>query len=240
MHFCCCSKFCIRQKLSCNRFHSWCPFSIASSDLSARPPHTSTQCSRCPSKVRCHFGWSVECPHRLVPLSEGRIESNGMLQCAYHGWEFDQDGGCTRIPQLDGQNPNTSGLVQCPRACATSFPARVEQGLLWIFPTADEALAKSKEPALIAKLDDPENGDGTNFFVRDMPYSWDILVENLSEPAHVPFAHHSFMRGADRNQGLDATRHQGDGRNATRLSSRKRPRNRAIQSQLSSTMFAVL
>jgi phenylpropionate dioxygenase-like ring-hydroxylating dioxygenase large terminal subunit len=138
----------------------------------------------------------------MVPLSEGRIEDSGsVLQCAYHGWEFDETGGCTRIPQLanDGESTTSKQLLQSPRACATSFPARVEQGLLWIFPTADENLAKLKEPALIAELDDPENVDGTNFFVRDMPYSWDILVENLCDPAHVPFAHHSFMRGADRN-----------------------------------------
>jgi phenylpropionate dioxygenase-like ring-hydroxylating dioxygenase large terminal subunit len=29
------------------------------------------------------------CPHRKVPLSEGRIESDGCLSCAYHGWRFD-------------------------------------------------------------------------------------------------------------------------------------------------------
>ena len=36
-----------------------------------------------------------------------------------------------------------------------------------------------KTPALIPELDDPEFVDATNFFVRDMPYSWDVLVENL-------------------------------------------------------------
>jgi phenylpropionate dioxygenase-like ring-hydroxylating dioxygenase large terminal subunit len=25
------------------------------------------------------------CPHRLVPLSEGRIAPNGCLECPYHG-----------------------------------------------------------------------------------------------------------------------------------------------------------
>jgi phenylpropionate dioxygenase-like ring-hydroxylating dioxygenase large terminal subunit len=34
-----------------------------------------------------------------------------------------------------------------------------------------------------------------------MPYSWQILVEkNLCDPAHVNFAHHSFMGGANHNQ----------------------------------------
>lgn len=31
------------------------------------------------------------CPHRLAPLSEGRIdEQTGQLMCSYHGWQFDQ------------------------------------------------------------------------------------------------------------------------------------------------------
>lgn len=29
------------------------------------------------------------CPHRRVPLSEGRKEEDGTLSCAYHGWRFD-------------------------------------------------------------------------------------------------------------------------------------------------------
>ena len=135
------------------------------------------------------------CPHRLVPLSEGRLEGD-VIQCAYHGWSFNEEGACTRIPQLVADKQ----ALDSPRSCATKFPTRVEQGLLWLFPTADENLASKKSPALIAELDDPTMVDGTNFFFRDMEYSWDILVENLCDPAHVPFAHHSYMRGADRTK----------------------------------------
>jgi phenylpropionate dioxygenase-like ring-hydroxylating dioxygenase large terminal subunit len=82
------------------------------------------------------------CPHRLVPLSEGRIESSGVLQCAYHWWEFAEDGACVRIPQL-----NSPSVLSRPRAaCATSFPVRVQQDLVWTFPTPDESKAASKEP----------------------------------------------------------------------------------------------
>ncbi len=30
------------------------------------------------------------CPHRLAPLSEGRIDESGNLMCSYHGWQFDK------------------------------------------------------------------------------------------------------------------------------------------------------
>ena len=39
------------------------------------------------------------CPHRLVPLSEGRINGAGQLECPYHGWSFDGEGHCRSIPQ---------------------------------------------------------------------------------------------------------------------------------------------
>jgi phenylpropionate dioxygenase-like ring-hydroxylating dioxygenase large terminal subunit len=148
------------------------------------------------------------CPHRLVPLSEGRIETKKsnddnnkheqFLQCAYHGWEFDTNGKCRLIPQLS--DVSGASAIKNPRSCAPSYPVQLAQGLLWLFPTANQpALAASKTLPLIPELDDPDMMDGTNFFVRDMPYSWDVLVENLCDPAHVPFAHHSFMRGANRN-----------------------------------------
>ena len=61
------------------------------------------------------------CPHRLVPLSEGRIDAaTGNLECPYHGWQFDQAGACTAMPE--GGNPRTA------RACATVYPAAMKQG----------------------------------------------------------------------------------------------------------------
>lgn len=62
------------------------------------------------------------CPHRLIPLSEGRITDNKELQCAYHGWCFEASGKCTAIPQ--GGNANN------PRTCATVYQCAVKQGEL--------------------------------------------------------------------------------------------------------------
>lgn len=32
------------------------------------------------------YGCALQCPHRLVPLSEGRVNQQGELECGYHGW----------------------------------------------------------------------------------------------------------------------------------------------------------
>jgi len=40
------------------------------------------------------------CPHRGIPLSYGHFDGK-ILQCSYHGWEFDAcSGQCVAIPSL--------------------------------------------------------------------------------------------------------------------------------------------
>ena len=79
-------------------------------------------CHRCIWKDG-HNAWQAfldVCPHRLIPLSEGRITDNKELQCAYHGWLFESSGKCTAIPQ--------GGNVNNPRTCATVYQCAVKQG----------------------------------------------------------------------------------------------------------------
>jgi phenylpropionate dioxygenase-like ring-hydroxylating dioxygenase large terminal subunit len=41
------------------------------------------------------------CPHRGIPLSDGRM-AGGAVECCYHGWRLGADGVCTSIPSLVG------------------------------------------------------------------------------------------------------------------------------------------
>jgi nitrite reductase/ring-hydroxylating ferredoxin subunit len=57
---------------------------------------------------RNESAWKVfddTCPHRLAPLSEGRIDQWGRLQCVYHGWCFNGYGDCKFIPQAPPDGP---------------------------------------------------------------------------------------------------------------------------------------
>ena len=57
--------------------------------------------------------WKVfddRCPHRLAPLSEGRIDQWGRLQCVYHGWCFNGSGDCKFIPQAPPEGPPVKSL----------------------------------------------------------------------------------------------------------------------------------
>ena len=65
------------------------------------------------------------CPHRGVPLSDGRVDDAGLLRCRYHEWGFDDSGACVDIPQQPGQHIPSVIRVR---------PVHVEEaaGLVWV------------------------------------------------------------------------------------------------------------
>ncbi|MBA0846608.1 hypothetical protein Goshw_004513 [Gossypium schwendimanii] len=142
-----------------------------------------------------------KCPHRLAPLSEGRLDENGHLQCSYHGWSFDGCGSCTRIPQAASQGPEARA-VQSPRACATVFPTMVSQGLLFVWPdeNGQERASATKPPMLPDDFKKPEFA--TVNIQRDLFYGYDTLMENVSDPSHIDFAHHKVTGRRDRAKPL--------------------------------------
>lgn len=141
------------------------------------------------------------CPHRLAPLSEGRIDEDGCLQCSYHGWSFDRTGSCVRIPQAAADGPEARA-VRSPRACVAKFPTLVSQGLLFVWPDENgwEKAAATKPPMLPEDFDDPSFSTVT--IQRDLFYGYDTLMENVSDPSHIDFAHHKVTGRRDRAKPL--------------------------------------
>lgn len=58
-------------------------------------------------------------------LSEGRIEADGTLACAYHGWRFDGEGKCTTLPQSFGA-AELDNAISNKKSCAVSYPVQVD------------------------------------------------------------------------------------------------------------------
>ncbi|KAJ8622794.1 hypothetical protein MRB53_031323 [Persea americana] len=141
------------------------------------------------------------CPHRLAPLSEGRIDEAGFLQCSYHGWSFDGSGSCAQIPQAATDGPEARA-VRSPRACVAKLPTMVSQGLLFVWPDENgwERAAASKPPMLPDDFDDPAFSTVT--IQRDLFYGYDTLMENVSDPSHIDFAHHKVTGRRDRAKPL--------------------------------------
>ena len=132
------------------------------------------------------------CPHRLVPLSEGRVNrDNNSLQCSYHGWEFDSSGQCIKIPQATTEVEQKA--LQSKKSCVASYPVHVEKNVIWFWPWKEDVLSIAGQPNKHPEglMNSAPNNPST--YTRDLPYGWDSLVENLIDPSHVPFAHHGLQ-----------------------------------------------
>lgn len=119
------------------------------------------------------------CPHRLAKLSEGQI-IDGRLECLYHGWQFEGDGQCVKIPQLP------AGAKIPKAACAHSYFVHDSQGVIWVW-MGDKRKADVERIPHFDQFDDPNNNEFSAIHV--LPYDHSILLENLMDPAHVPISH---------------------------------------------------
>lgn len=133
-------------------------------------------------------GWRVfedKCPHRLAPLSEGRIAEDGLLECPYHGWAFSGYGNCERIPQqVEGGTAKLS-----KRACVASLPTTTRQGLLFVYPGTPDNADKTRVPIIEPLDESPDEWICLDTF-RDLPYDALTLLENVLDASHVSYTHH--------------------------------------------------
>ena len=144
-------------------------------------------------KWRCFADF---CSHRLAPLSEGRVEADGTLMCAYHAWRFDGEGNCVSIPQSKDKETEAKHCSN-PKSCAVAYPTQERQGLLWVWPeSGSQAQTESqlRTPRLIPELEQDSSKVVQLFWnVRDLAYGWDFFMENVADPAHVPVSHHGIV-----------------------------------------------
>ena len=133
--------------------------------------------------------WSVQedkCPHKFAPLSQGRVDQNsGCLECPYHGWQFNFNGSTVKIPQ--NENKVTPFSIN-------NIITYVTGDILWgFFPKHISSIDEPIEILPEYKYEFLNYTKDEKYFIKELPYSWDILVENFMDPAHIPFAHHGLQ-----------------------------------------------
>lgn len=110
---------------------AWMPLGSASSLTGLGP----TQIRVCGIDLAVWHKWSAlvdACPHRLAPLSQGRVDpKSGCIECPYHGWSFDADGSLQTIPQLDEGRTITAATGNA--GGATSLPVHAAGDVLFVF-----------------------------------------------------------------------------------------------------------
>lgn len=117
------------------------------------------------------------CAHKLLPLSMGRLVGD-VVQCGYHGLEFDCSGRCTRVPGQDRIPPT---------AQVRSFPVVERYNAIWIW-MGDPALADPGAIHPILRYGEP------GWAVIDGQYQlhqadYLNIAENLQDPAHTTYVH---------------------------------------------------
>ena len=122
-------------------------------------------------------GMRDRCPHRMVPLSAGRVVGDE-LQCAYHGYRFDASGRTTLIPALDADVPIP------PKACVDTAHVTTRFGMVWMC-LADQPIGglPDEAPYLDAVNDTFVSGPFTT------SVSAGVLADNFLDSAHFPFLH---------------------------------------------------
>lgn len=133
--------------------------------------------------------WSVMsdmCPHRLAPLSQGRVDpETNCIECPYHGWQFSATGNLMAIPQLEANR----SVDSIKGGGATSLPVHQAGDLIFaFFPSSvhGEMFPQSLLPEDMYPTLREELARNATYYTRDLPYSADFLIENFMDPSHIP------------------------------------------------------
>lgn len=125
------------------------------------------------------MAWQDLCMHRGSRLSLGVVKDD-YLVCPYHGWTYNTEGRCVRMPAHPDQTPPAKAVVKTHKTCEG-------YGMIWVSlgePT------KGLPPF-------PEWDDSTYRKVACGPYpvnaSGPRVVENFLDVAHFPFVHEGYL-----------------------------------------------
>lgn len=132
------------------------------------------------------------CVHRGAPLTEGWIKGS-CLVCPYHGYEYEADGRCTKVPSdPDWKIP--------PQIRLETYLHEVKYGLIWV------CLSGAPINALPVWEPEADNPDYLRFTMG--PELWDCsagrAIENFIDNAHFSFVHrNTFGQESSAAQGAE-------------------------------------
>lgn len=129
------------------------------------------------------------CPHRNVPLSLGQINISGNLRCPYHGWEFNGEGTCERIPCRIQHEPSSERASSVP-----AFKTIEQQGFIWVYFDLSWTGAEDpkQKPHWFQYRDN--NSYSTVTQAVDTEATLYSTIENALDVPHTAFLHRGLFR----------------------------------------------
>jgi len=123
--------------------------------------------------------WQDLCIHRGTRLSLGSVEEE-ILKCPYHGWSYNQEGRCVKIPAHPDHTPPTKARVK-------RYQAREKYELIWV------SLGEPEHD--IPPF--PEWDDASFRKIPTGPYRVEAggprIIENFLDIAHFAFVHEGIL-----------------------------------------------
>ncbi len=123
--------------------------------------------------------FSDHCAHRAARLSLGQIHGD-ILQCWYHGAQYDATGQCCLLPTEGADGPRAKRLL------VPSYPTEEKGDLIWAY--IGDAEKFPPPPLQVPKelLDDTWQ----RYILRvAWNVNWLLYLDNLVDPLHAPFLH---------------------------------------------------
>ena len=126
---------------------------------------------------------SNTCPHRGGSLAGGKVKGD-CVECPYHGWQYDGEGHCHRIPSLG------PGAKIPARTRVDAYPTTERYGLVFAF-LGD--LPEEERPPIMDipefMGDKPDEGWAATIQHFDWDFDYKRSIENGIDPAHNEFVH---------------------------------------------------
>ncbi|MBL8645005.1 MAG: aromatic ring-hydroxylating dioxygenase subunit alpha [Rhodospirillaceae bacterium] len=119
------------------------------------------------------------CTHRGGNLAGGKLKGD-TVECPYHGWRFNGEGECVKIPSIgkDGKIP--------ARTRIDSYPTQEKYDLVFAF-LGD--LPAHERPGIMDIPEWGKEGWRANLLYNEYKASYERAVENTLDPAHNEFVH---------------------------------------------------
>ncbi|MCK6371606.1 MAG: aromatic ring-hydroxylating dioxygenase subunit alpha [Gammaproteobacteria bacterium] len=133
---------------------------------------------------------SNTCTHRGGALAAGKIIGDN-VQCPYHGWQFDGDGHCRRIPSL-GIKASVPG-----RTRVDGYPVDERYGLIFAF-LGD--LPESERPPIMEVKEWGQDGWRATLQHFEIKGYYERSIENGIDPAHNEYVHDTHGFSGEREE----------------------------------------
>ncbi|MEH7237477.1 aromatic ring-hydroxylating dioxygenase subunit alpha [Bacillus sp. JJ1562] len=137
------------------------------------------------------------CIHRGAALSLGCVK-DGQLVCPYHGWEYNSEGDCTKIPQLP------EGRKIPLKAKAIKYSCREEYGYVWVNLNNNNPKMFTYRPFL------DESYHNVLWGKTEINAKPPRVVENFLDVGHLAFVHEGFLGVQEKPVIGDYDVHQGE------------------------------